>query len=48
MKNYKLIPKIALLALIVLGIIFAVMFYFGGNLEGITHKVANENIIEII
>lgn len=44
MKNYKLIPKIALLALIVLGIIFAVMFYFGGNLEGITHKVAGDEL----
>ena len=44
MKNYKLIPKIALWSLIILGILFAVMFYFGGNLEGITHKVAGDEL----
>ena len=31
MKNYKLLPKAALLSLLVLGIIFIVMFFCGGS-----------------
>ena len=30
MKNYKLLPKIALLVLIALGLVFIAMFFFGG------------------
>lgn len=31
MKDYKLIPKVALLSLMVLGVIFSIMFYAGGS-----------------
>ena len=40
MKNYKLIPKISLWALLLLGIVFIAMFFFGGN-SGV-HEVAGD------
>ena len=40
MKNYKLLPKITLLTLMLLGIVFIAMFYFGGN-AGV-HEVAGD------
>ncbi len=40
MKNYKLLPKITLLSLMLLGIVFIAMFYFGGN-AGV-HEVAGD------
>lgn len=41
MKNYKLIPKITLIALAALGIAFALLFFLGGNLEE-KHPVAGD------
>jgi len=43
MKNYKLIPKIALITLAVIGVIFALLFFFGGN-SALTHEVAGESL----
>ena len=40
MKDYKLIPKIALLSLMAIGVIVSVMFYAGGS-EGV-HEVAGD------
>jgi multisubunit Na+/H+ antiporter MnhB subunit len=41
MKNYKLLPKIALIALSALGVVFALLFFLGGNLEE-KHAVAGD------
>lgn len=43
MKNYKLIPKIALWSLAALGVIFALLFFLGGN-SSETHEVAGKTL----
>ena len=40
MKNYKLLPKITLWVLLIIGVIFSVMFYAGGSAG--THEVAGD------
>ena len=40
MKNYKLLPKITLWVLLIVGVIFSVMFYAGGSAG--THEVAGD------
>lgn len=40
MKNYKLLPKITLWVLLVVGAVFSVMFYAGGSAG--THEVAGD------
>ena len=44
MKNYKLIPKIALIALSVLGVLFVLLFFLGGNSAEEPHVVAGESM----
>ena len=44
MKNYKLIPKIALIALSVLGVLFVLLFFLGGNSSEDPHVVAGESM----
>ena len=43
MQKYKLIAKVSLIALLVIGIIMAVLFYVGGNLAE-THIVAGDEL----
>ena len=40
MKNYKLLPKLTLWVLLIVGVIFSVMFYVGGSAG--THEVAGD------
>ena len=40
MKNYKLLPKITLWVLLIVGVIFSVMFYAGGSAG--TYEVAGD------
>ena len=44
MKNYKLIPKIALIVLAVLGVLFVLLFFLGGNSAEKPHEVAGESM----
>jgi hypothetical protein len=41
MKNYKLIPKIALIVLAVLGVLFVLLFVLGGNSDKV-HEIAGK------
>ncbi|MBQ2608257.1 MAG: hypothetical protein II588_03480 [Paludibacteraceae bacterium] len=43
MQNYKLIAKVSLISLLVIGIVMAVLFYVGGNLTE-THIVAGDEL----
>ena len=40
MKNYKLLPKITLWVLLIIGVIFSVMFYAGGSVG--SHEVVGD------
>lgn len=43
MKNYKLLPKIALWSLFGLGVAFALLFFLGGNSQEV-HEVAGKSL----